>query len=167
MRIAGYTLRREESMFKLLRFACSACFTVILLGPLVGCRAGRGPNAPSAATQASRAPVSPPDAEGKWIGEWSGGAPGCKLIECVAARQDGETWTAKFRAQCDKEYFYQVEMTGKTVGKVVVFSGSADLGGQYGVYKWTGMVHGDKFLGKYDSVDGKKSGAFWMKRADQ
>ena len=139
---------------------------VTLLVLLIGCRAGPVPNAPSAATKASRAPILLADAEGKWIGEWSGGAPNCKLIECVAVRQKGETWSAKFRAQCDKEYFYDVEMTGKTVGKVVVFSGLADLGVQYGVYKWTGIVHGDKFLGKYNSVDGQKSGAFWMNRAD-
>ena len=122
------------------RFAYSASLAATLLGLLIGCQTGLGTTASSGSPQASRAPIALADAEGKWIGQWSGGSPNCKLIECIAVRQKDDTWSAKFRAQCDKEYFYDVEMTGKTVGKVVVFNGSVDLGGQYGVYNCCGCL---------------------------
>ena len=100
----------------------------------------------------------------RWAGTWEAEGPErlCE-IRCVAHPADGENWNAKFTAQCDQWYSYDIEMKGTKDGDTIRFVGDADLGKDYGIYHWTGQIADGAFTGEYRSDSGK-TGKFTMAR---
>jgi hypothetical protein len=103
----------------------------------------------------------------QWVGTWAeaGGkdAHGGEL-KCVARRVEGSQWKAHFTGYCNRQFAYDVEMTGTQKGERIVFSGDADLGQDDGKYTWTGEIVGGRFDGEYTSEKGKR-GSFAMRPA--
>jgi hypothetical protein len=103
-----------------------------------------------------------------WSGTWKsdeedghGGA-----LKCVAWRVDGPKWKARFAGYCNRQFFYEIPVTGLEKDKGIFFSGDADLGEEDGKYTWTGEIVGTKFDGRYKSKKGK-AGSFTMQPISQ
>lgn len=99
-----------------------------------------------------------------WKGEWDGGGPHCGELRCLARQVEGDQWEAIFTGYCNRQFAYEVTMSGTKSGGQVIFSGEADLGdADGGVYEWTGEISGNTLIGRYSSKSGKK-GVFEMAR---
>ena len=100
-----------------------------------------------------------------WKGTWDGGDPHRGELRCLVRRLSGLNWEATFTGYCNRQFAYEVKMTGEKKGDKVIFSGQADLGdADGGLYQWTGEIYGETFLGHYASEQGK-TGTFTMQRA--
>jgi hypothetical protein len=104
----------------------------------------------------------------RWTGTWKAQEPGhAGELFCVARQLDEQNWKATFSGYCNRQFLYEIEMKGRKDGDKVVFEGQADLGEKDGgVYRWTGHLAGDAFVGQYTSASGKK-GEFQMKLANK
>jgi predicted amidohydrolase len=101
-----------------------------------------------------------------WKGEWDGGGKHCGELHCVVRHLSGDRWEATFTGYCDRRFAYEVKMKGKAAKDTITFAGEAKLGGNDGLYKWTGETRGKQFVGRYTSEKGKK-GTFkmsWVKK---
>ena len=96
-----------------------------------------------------------------WTGKWDGGGEHCGELRCVARHVTGDQWEATFTGYCDRKFAYEVKMKGRAAKGKVIFNGKAELGGDDGVYQWTGEIQGKEFVGRYNSDKGKK-GTFKM-----
>jgi hypothetical protein len=98
-----------------------------------------------------------------WSGTWKSdekdGHGG--LLKCVAWRVEGSHWKARFAGYCNRQFFYEIAMSGREKGDRIVFSGDANLGESDGKYTWRGEIFGKRFEGKYESEKGK-TGSFTM-----
>ena len=101
---------------------------------------------------------------GTWKSDEEGGHGG--ELKCVAWRVDGPLWKARFAGYCNRQFFYEIAMTGREKDERIVFSGNADLGEEDGKYTWRGEVVGTKFDGRYESEKGKQ-GSFTMRPISQ
>ena len=107
--------------------------------------------------------TSPPAAL-SWVGTWAAEEPahGGEL-RCSLNQLDGERWEGKFTGYCDRQFAYEVAMQGRRDGSAIQFNGEADLGEKDGgVFRWTGRIVGEEFVGEYHSTAGK-TGKFQMK----
>lgn len=100
----------------------------------------------------------------KWKGTW-GNKPE-NLLECEAKQVKGDQWTANFTGYYGKQFAYKVEMKGVKKGDQIVFEGTANLGEKDGEYRWTGIIDGDTFNGKYQKVGKEAQGKFQMKAVE-
>ena len=96
---------------------------------------------------------------GTWKSDEKGGHGG--VLKCVAWHVEGSQWKARFAGYCNRQFFYEIAMTGQEKGEKIVFSGDANLGEEDGKYTWRGEIVGTKFDGKYESEKGKQ-GSFTM-----
>ncbi len=96
----------------------------------------------------------------QWKGTW-GNKPD-NLLECEAKQVKGDQWTAKFTGYYGKRFAYEVEMKGVKKGEQIVFEGTANLGEKDGDYRWTGIIDGETFNGKYQKVGKQAQGKFQM-----
>ena len=101
---------------------------------------------------------------GTWKADEQGGHGGA--LKCVAWRVDDTQWKARFAGYCNRQFFYEIAMTGSQKDERVVFSGNADLGEEDGKYTWRGDIVGENFDGKYESEKGK-TGSFKMQPITQ
>lgn len=118
------------------------------------------------------APAEAPNATGQWTGLWGAFNPAtqtviekddCKLIEANVTVKDG-IWHATFAGECSRPYKYEITMTGRQVGKAIMFKGTVDLGPKDGgVYDWVGRATDTEFVGFYTSAH--YTGVFQMSRA--
>jgi len=110
------------------------------------------------------APAASPDLS--WEGTWAAAPDGHGgELRCVLVPLEGEKWQGKFTGYCSNQFAYEVQMEGRRDGAAILFKGEADLGEKDGgVYRWTGQIKGQEFLGEYNSTSGK-TGKFEMKPA--
>lgn len=99
----------------------------------------------------------------RWSGTWKSdekdGHGG--VLKCVAWRVEDSQWKARFAGYCNRQFFYEIAMSGREKGDRIIFSGSANLSESDGKYTWTGEIFGTKFNGRYESEKGK-TGRFTM-----
>jgi hypothetical protein len=115
----------------------------------IGAQGGRGFGGP---------PANP---VGKWTGTWyafnpaEGATPPkeqCKSLNAEITKE-GEVWKAVFEGDCGRPYKYNITMEGRTVGPVVMFKGTVDLGAKDGgVFDWVGRANDKQFVGFYTSA---------------
>lgn len=117
-----------------------------------------------------KAPAKAPLVTGDWVGIWgpyeapagvaadSTPSAGKKLkhavarLECKVVGPSEGRFQATFSGECGRPYKYTIQVPGRTVGKVVLFQGSADLGEKDGgVYDWIGRATETEFIGFYTS----------------
>jgi len=81
----------------------------------------------------------------------------------AVVNQNG-TWLATFEGDCGRPYKYSIKMEGRSVGRAVLFQGTADLGAQDGgVYDWIGRATATEFIGFYTNAF--STGTFSLTRA--
>jgi hypothetical protein len=115
----------------------------------LGAQGGRGFGGP---------PANP---VGKWTGTWNAYNPAegatppkeqCKTLTAEITRE-GEAWKAVFEGDCGRPYTYTITMEGRSVGPVVLFKGTTDLGPKDGgVFDWVGRADDKQFIGFYTSA---------------
>ena len=126
---------------------------------------------PIGAAQRGRGPQGPPDIVGKWTGTWNYLNPAqttaqpkelCKKLDADVVR-NGDKWTATFEGDCGRPYKYKVSLDGRSVGNVIMFQGTVDLGAQDGgIFDWIGRATGTEFIGFYTSASA--TGSFNLTR---
>ncbi len=139
--------------------------------------AGRSPGPGGVGLAQKADPEKRPGVSGDWVGTWGSYSPpkdgepppstkytkeqlrlDCKVVEL----RDGK-WQATFEGECGRPYKYTIQMTGRQVGDIVLFQGSADLGEKDGgVYDWIGRATEGEFVGFYTSK--KYTGQFRLAR---
>jgi hypothetical protein len=113
-----------------------------------------------------------PDIAGAWTGTWGTYNPAqgttppkdiCKKLDAKVERK-GDVWEAVFEGDCGRPYKYTIKMEGRSVGKVVMFKGTVDLGAKDGgVFDWIGRANDKEFVGFFTSAH--YTGTFNLARA--
>ena len=103
-----------------------------------------------------------------WSGTWlpERDPENCGELECKARLLPNGKWEATFRGYCNRQFLYEVKMTGREQNGEVKFEGEADLGPREGIYKWTGKIAEGQFTGIWQSKNKPaKKGTFEMQQA--